>query len=357
MLVQELEESLRETQSTAQRLETHLKQKEKLYEDKIKALYHTTLTLSHHSSLRTTVPSLFSSDQIVAILLRTYISFEPSSVRLCGAGAGGPDEGGHGRQEMLESSQSKYEEEVREKCSVISEQKATINAMDSKMNSLEQRIAELTEANKLAANSSIYTQKNMKAQEEMISELRQQKFYLESQAGKLEAQNAKLEEHLEKMSQQEQSNKSRVLELETRLREIGLEHEEQKLELKRQVTELTLSLQEREGQVTSLQATRHALEGQLQHAKTELEETTAEAEEEITVLRAHRDEIQRKYDALRDSCAPEAAVHFTAVLSNPKHSRSLSVCVEIPLQALHQFTLSNSLVNTNKSECHNYQHG
>lgn len=33
--------------------------------------------------------------------------------------------------------------------------------MDSKMNSLEQRIAELSEANKLAANSSIYTQKNM----------------------------------------------------------------------------------------------------------------------------------------------------------------------------------------------------
>lgn len=62
-----------------------------------------------------------------------------------------------------------------------------------------------------------------KAQEEMISELRQQKFYLESQAGKLEAQNAKLEEHLEKMSQQEQSNKSRVLELENRLREVRRE--------------------------------------------------------------------------------------------------------------------------------------
>ncbi|KAM4578456.1 citron Rho-interacting kinase isoform 4-T4 [Fundulus diaphanus] len=250
----ELEENLRETQSTAQRLETHLKQKEKLYEDKIKVL----------------------EAQMKADMAD---------------------------KEMLESSQSKYEEEVREKCSIISEQKATINAMDSKMNSLEQRIAELSEANKLAANSSIYTQKNMKAQEEMISELRQQKFYLESQAGKLEAQNAKLEEHLEKMSQQEQSNKSRVLELETRLREIGLEHEEQKLEIKRQVTELTLSLQERESQISNLQAARHALESQLQQAKTELEETTAEAEEEITVLRAHRDEIQRKYDALRDSCA------------------------------------------------------
>lgn len=250
----ELEENLRETQATAQRLETHLKQKEKLYEDKIKVL----------------------EAQMKADMAD---------------------------KEMLESSQSKYEEEVREKCSIISEQKATINAMDSKMNSLEQRIAELSEANKLAANSSIYTQKNMKAQEEMISELRQQKFYLESQAGKLEAQNAKLEEHLEKMSQQEQSNKSRVLELETRLREIGLEHEEQKLEIKRQVTELTLSLQERESQISNLQAARHALESQLQQAKTELEETTAEAEEEITVLRAHRDEIQRKYDALRDSCA------------------------------------------------------
>uniref|UniRef100_A0A668A5F5 Citron rho-interacting serine/threonine kinase n=1 Tax=Myripristis murdjan TaxID=586833 RepID=A0A668A5F5_9TELE len=232
----ELEENLREAQATAQRMETHLEQKEKLYEDKIKVL----------------------EAQMKADMAD---------------------------KEMLESSQSKYEEEVREKCSIISEQKATINAMDSKMNSLEQRIAELSEANKLAANSSIYTQKNMKAQEEMISELRQQKFYLESQAGKLEAQNAKLEEHLEKMSQQEQSNKSRVLELETRLREIGLEHEEQKLEIKRQVTELTLSLQERESQISGLQAARHALENQLQQAKTELEETTAEAEEEITVLR------------------------------------------------------------------------
>uniref|UniRef100_A0A8C7Z5B9 Citron rho-interacting serine/threonine kinase b n=1 Tax=Oryzias sinensis TaxID=183150 RepID=A0A8C7Z5B9_9TELE len=237
----ELEENLRETQATAQRLETHLKQKEKLYEDKIKVL----------------------EAQMKADMAD---------------------------KEMLESSQSKYEEEVREKCSIISEQKATINAMDSKMNSLEQRIAELSEANKLAANSSIYTQKNMKAQEEMISELRQQKFYLESQAGKLEAQNAKLEEHLEKMSQQEQSHKSRVLELETRLREIGLEHEEQKLEIKRQVTEVTLSLQERESQISNLQAARHALESQLQHAKTELEETTAEAEEEITVLRVRHQE-------------------------------------------------------------------
>ncbi|XP_041643566.1 citron Rho-interacting kinase isoform X6 [Cheilinus undulatus] len=253
----ELEENLRETHATAQRLETHLKQKEKLYEDKIKVL----------------------EAQMKADMAD---------------------------KEMLESSQSKYEEEVREKCGIISEQKATINAMESKMNSLEQRISELSEANKLAANSSIYTQKNIsgrKAQEEMISELRQQKFYLESQAGKLEAQNAKLEEHLEKMSQQEQSNKSRVVELETRLREIGLEHEEQKLEIKRQVTELTLSLQERESQISNLQAARHALESQLQQAKTELEETTAEAEEEITVLRAHRDEIQRKFDALRDSCA------------------------------------------------------
>ncbi|KAL7828509.1 hypothetical protein SRHO_G00321430 [Serrasalmus rhombeus] len=252
--IMELEENLRDTQATAQRMETHLEQKEKLYEDKIKVL----------------------ENQIKADVAD---------------------------KELLESKQNTYEEESREKGKLISDQAATINAMESKMTSLEQRIAELSEANKLAANSSIYTQKNMKAQEEMISELRQQKFYLESQAGKLEAQNAKLEEHLEKMSQQEQTNKSRVLELEARLREIGLEHEEQKLEIKRQVSELTLSLQERESQISSLQAARHALESQLQQAKTELEETTAEAEEEITVLRAHRDEIQRKFDALRDSCA------------------------------------------------------
>uniref|UniRef100_A0A8C9XG63 Citron Rho-interacting kinase n=1 Tax=Sander lucioperca TaxID=283035 RepID=A0A8C9XG63_SANLU len=206
-------------------------------------------------------------------------------------------------KESLEARKAQQEEESRENCKLISEQKATINAMDSKMKNLEQRIAELSEANKLAANSSIYTQKNMKAQEEMISELRQQKFYLESQAGKLESQNAKLEEHLEKMSQQEQTKRTRLLELESRLREMGLEHEEEKLEIKRQVSELTLSLQERESQISSLQAARLALESQLQQAKTELEETTAEAEEEITALRNHRDEIQRKFDALRDSCS------------------------------------------------------
>ncbi len=73
--------------------------------------------------------------------------------------------------------------------------------------------------------------------------------------------------------------------------QMGLEHEEQKLEIKRQVTELTLSLQERESQISSLQAARHALERQLQQAKTELEETTAEAEEEITALRVRRMQI------------------------------------------------------------------
>lgn len=54
----------------------------------------------------------------------------------------------------------------------------------------------------------------------MISELRQQKFYLETQAGKLEAQNNKLEEQLEKISHQDHSDKARLLELETRLREV-----------------------------------------------------------------------------------------------------------------------------------------
>lgn len=65
----------------------------------------------------------------------------------------------------------------------------------------------------------------------MISELRQQKFYLESQAGKLEAQNAKLEEHLEKMSQQEQTKRTRLMELESRLREVRLQEAERWLKI------------------------------------------------------------------------------------------------------------------------------
>ncbi|XP_066835006.1 citron Rho-interacting kinase isoform X9 [Anser cygnoides] len=231
----ELEEKHREAQIAAQHLELQLKQKEQFYEEKLKVL----------------------ENQMKKDLAD---------------------------KEALENMLRRHEEEAREKCKVLAEQKAMINAMDSKIRSLEQRIVELSEANKLAANSSLFTQRNMKAQEEMISELRQQKFYLETQAGKLEAQNRKLEEQLEKMSHQDHTDKNRLLELETRLREVGLEHEEQKLELKRQLTELQLTLQERESQITGLQAARTALENQLREAKTELEETTAEAEEEIQAL-------------------------------------------------------------------------
>ncbi|XP_026574414.1 citron Rho-interacting kinase [Pseudonaja textilis] len=249
----ELEEKHREAQLAAQHLELHLKQKEQMYEERLKVL----------------------DNQMKKDL---------------------------GDKDALENMLRKHEEEAHEKCKILAEQKAMINAMDSKIRSLEQRIVELSEANKLAANSSLFTQRNMKAQEEMISELRQQKFYLETQAGKLEAHNNKLEEQLEKISHQDHADKTRLLELETRLREVSLEHEEQKLELKRQLTELQLTLQERESQISGLQAARAALESQLREAKTELEETTAEAEEEIQALTAHRDEIQRKFEALRNSC-------------------------------------------------------
>ncbi|XP_069475825.1 citron Rho-interacting kinase isoform X13 [Ambystoma mexicanum] len=251
--IMELEEKYREAQVGAQHLEVHLKQKEQIYEEKVK-------------------------------VLETQMKKDLAD------------------KEALESLRAKHEEEAWEKSQMISEQKAMINALESKIKSLEQRLAELSEANKLAANSSLFTQRNMKAQEEMISELRQQKFYLETQAGKMEAQNQKLEEQLERITHQEHSEKSRLMELETRLREASLEHEEQKLELKRQLTEFQLTLQERESQISGMQSARSALEAQLRQAKTELEETTAEAEEEIQALRAHRDEIQQKFDTLRDSC-------------------------------------------------------
>ncbi|KAG8455787.1 hypothetical protein GDO86_001833 [Hymenochirus boettgeri] len=261
----ELEEKYREAQLGAQHLEVHLKENEQVYEEKVR-------------SLESQIKKDFSD------------------------------------KEALDIFRIKNEEEISEKNRILNEQKSMVNALESKIKSLEQRLAELNEANKLAANSNLFTQRNMKAQEEMISELRQQKFYLETQVGKIEAQNQKLEEQLERINSQEHTDKNRLLELETRLREVSLEHEEQKLELKRQLTEVQLTLQERESQISSLQSARSALESQLHQAKTELEDTTAEAEEEIQVLRSHRDEIQRKFDALRDSCTTMEALKTTCTM-------------------------------------------
>ncbi|MGH0131888.1 UNVERIFIED_CONTAM: hypothetical protein FKN15_076758 [Acipenser sinensis] len=71
----ELEDNLRETQATAQRMEAHLVQKERLYEDKIKVL---------EAQMKVDLAD----------------------------------------KETLESKRARHEEEAREKCKLISEQKA-----------------------------------------------------------------------------------------------------------------------------------------------------------------------------------------------------------------------------------------
>ena len=104
---------------------------------------------------------------------------------------------------------------------------------------------------------------------------------------------------------------------------MGLEHDEQKLEIKRQVTELTLSLQERESQISGLQAARHALESQLQQAKTELEDTTAEAEEEITALRVRGKDVGRSTGQVNLHSCTHTHTHTTCHVN---HTRGQDFC-------------------------------
>lgn len=109
------------------------------------------------------------------------------------------------------------------------------------------------------------------------------------------------------------------------LLQMGLEHEEEKLEIKKQVSELTLSLQERESQISSLQAARLALESQLQQAKTELEETSAEAEEEITALRVRQTSASTYTNDMCVTCK-NADVHTFANMFRSKQSL---LCTEV----------------------------
>lgn len=123
--MKELEEKLRETQATAQRLETHLKQKEKFYEDKIKVNLNMNLIifwlLDHRNCSLLCSVVIHCLDEMkdvsyMLVLVLWLPGFEQVLETQMKADMAD--------KEMLESSQSKYEEEVREKCSVISEQKA-----------------------------------------------------------------------------------------------------------------------------------------------------------------------------------------------------------------------------------------
>lgn len=252
--IKELEEQCRESEISCRRLEVHVKQKEQMYEEKIRVM--------------DTQMKLDFADK-----------------------------------EVLEQSRTKHEEDAVEKTKVLEDQKATIKAMESRIRALEQHITELSEANKMVANSSMYTQRSIKAQEEMIGELRQQKFYLETQLGKAEAQARAAEERLQQSQEASSVARTRVAELEGRLREAAFAAEQRKLDGQREVGEVALQLQEREAELQAARASCFALEVKLRRVQTELDETTAEAEEEIASLKASRDDIQKKFETLRESCS------------------------------------------------------
>lgn len=86
------------------------------------------------------------------------------------------------------------------------------------------------------------------------------------------------------------------------------------------MTDLTLSLQERESQISNLQAARHAVESQLQRAKTELEETTAEAEEEITVLRVREKGVLKEVSALMLYNSASKICPFVSLVIPARHT-------------------------------------
>ncbi|XP_016090588.1 citron Rho-interacting kinase [Sinocyclocheilus grahami] len=216
----------------------------------------------------------------------------------------------------------------------------TINAMESKMTSLEQRITELSEANKLAANSSIYTQKNMNAQEEMISELRQQKFYLESQAGKLEAQNAKLEEHLEKLTQQEQTNKSRVLELEARLREAHRDEIQRKFDALRDSCAVITDLEE---QLTQLTQENSELNRQNFYLSKQLDEATDENEDRL--------QLKQDVERLRREVA-DREMHLNNQKQNIETLKT--TCTMLEEQVLELETLNDELLEKER-QCENWR--
>lgn len=84
LFFQGLEENLRETQATAQRLETHLKQKEKLYEDKIKVKLKNSLLLFDKNKMSSIFicfrvtpavePSTLWLFKLGPVLSRTYVT-------------------------------------------------------------------------------------------------------------------------------------------------------------------------------------------------------------------------------------------------------------------------------------------
>uniref|UniRef100_A0A8C4QQ41 non-specific serine/threonine protein kinase n=1 Tax=Eptatretus burgeri TaxID=7764 RepID=A0A8C4QQ41_EPTBU len=192
------------------------------------------------------------------------------------------------RLEGVKHHEAKLKEELQEKSTqmrqmvekIMVSTYMMIKALESRLRTLEQHIAELSEANKMVANSSLFTQRNMRAQEEMFADLRQQKLYLETQVGKAEARTQQLEERLQQSWQEASGARQSVLSLEAKLREVGQEHTEGRKE----ITDLSLAMQERGEQLEAERQRRADLEGRLMKLQKELEETTAKAEEEIASL-------------------------------------------------------------------------
>uniref|UniRef100_UPI00358F69EE citron Rho-interacting kinase isoform X2 n=1 Tax=Myxine glutinosa TaxID=7769 RepID=UPI00358F69EE len=252
--IMELEERCRLAETSSRRLDGHVKQQGKLYQDKIRAL---------------------------EVQLQLDLA----------------------EKESLEQSRVHHEQDTIDKSKLIEDQKTMIKALESRLRTLEQHITELSEANKMVANSSLFTQRNMRAQEETSADLRQQKLYLETQVGKAEARIQQLEERLQQSWQGASGARQSVLSLEAKLREASMALEQAHAEGRKETTDLSLAMQERDRQLEAERQRRADLEERLVKLQKDLEKTTAEAEEEIASLTASREGIQKKFDTLRESCS------------------------------------------------------
>jgi len=114
------------------------------------------------------------------------------------------------------------------------------------------------------------------------------------------------------------------------LREMGLEHEKQKLELKRQVSELTLSLQEREAQISNLQVARHgrgATAEALRQATLEVTALQSQAKEKDRLMEDSQKKFSAEEKKLREATKE---VHRQALRGNSLPRRRVG-CSSSPM--------------------------
>ncbi|XP_038054826.1 citron Rho-interacting kinase-like isoform X2 [Patiria miniata] len=176
----------------------------------------------------------------------------------------------------------------------IQEQEATITMLQSKVDVLERQIEEMMETK----NDKLQQERKelKRAGEERVADLKQEKYYLETQLGKVECE-------LKQANISQASLKKRISELQGQLDQNARYQEQEMQELRQQLRDAHAITRDANQNIQQLEDSKAVLQDKASKLQGKLDAYKQKAEQQLHQIQTEKQEIEDKFETLKTSCS------------------------------------------------------